>query len=230
MICALQTARKGSKGVPNKTFLDVDGKPLYIYNRTYAIRCKSIDRVFFSSDFNDNMLDICEEDIIHRPANLSTDETSHYAAILHGLIEIEERIGEKVDYLVILLGNNCGAFTEDLTEGIVSASLPYYDSAMSVGRYNMFNPNRAFKLEDSGLQSVLDNDNPKCNERDAFGDIQFFNGSFWICSRKSIIECNGRGPFPWLGNRIAPIYQDSSIMELDEPWQIPIIKRTPIEK
>lgn len=56
-ITAIVVARKGSKRVPNKNMLPLDGQPLFLRKLTQLINSKYIDRVVFGSD-SDEMLKI----------------------------------------------------------------------------------------------------------------------------------------------------------------------------
>ena len=50
-IYALQTARAGSKSVPNKNIINIRGKSLYLHNVQYAQKSKLIKDVFISTDY-----------------------------------------------------------------------------------------------------------------------------------------------------------------------------------
>lgn len=50
MITALIPARGGSKGIPKKNIIDLDGYPLIAYSIVVALKCPSIDRVIVSTD------------------------------------------------------------------------------------------------------------------------------------------------------------------------------------
>ncbi len=50
MIVALIPARGGSKGIPKKNIIDLDGYPLIAYSIVVALNCPSIDRVIVSTD------------------------------------------------------------------------------------------------------------------------------------------------------------------------------------
>lgn len=238
MICALQTTRSGSKSVPNKTLLEVDGKPLYRYNYDAAIHLTVIDHTFITSDVKQIEKEIPPENNIIRPAELCTDHASHYDVIVHGLDEIENRLETKVNILVILLGNNCGATPQLLNESIQQLlNNESLDSCISVGKYNMFNPFRAYiadKLDKSKLQPVyhsragisFQKRGFGSNEKNAFGDIFFFNGTFWTCRTDAIRKNKGAPPFSWLGRNISYIEQSPHVMELDASWQVPIVKAT----
>ena len=53
-VMALIPARGGSKGIPGKNIIEVDGKPLISYSIKHAIESKLCDRVIVSSDSDEN--------------------------------------------------------------------------------------------------------------------------------------------------------------------------------
>ena len=227
-IYALQTARKGSKSVPNKNILAVNGHQLWTHNARAANNCDLIKKTYISTDIQ-QIHEIWNK-TIKRPKHLCGDNGSHYETILHGLNYIENDIKDKVDILVILLGNNNGATKKDL-KGAINALIkdPKADSIMSIGKYNMFNPYRAYKYKDGYAQTYVDQKITKKatksnhNDKNAYGDTYFFNGSFWICRREAIINNNGLLPFPWIGKNILMWEQDASIMEVDAEWQLKLM-------
>ena len=229
-INALQTARNGSKSIPNKNLLMINGKPLYKNNLDNARQSKMIHNVFISTDIP--QIVETEHNVIVRPEYLCRDESSHYDVILHGLHEIDTRTEKVTDILVIILGNALGFHPT-----IVDASIQYMinnpkiDSCMSVAQFNMFTPYRAYKENGEFLTTHVPQEfiretkrTEDFNNKNAYEAALFFNGSFWICRRRAIIDNNGLLPFPWLGHNIKPIHQSPDFQELDAPWQLNIVK------
>ena len=228
-IAALQTARKNSKSVPNKNILEHDGKPFYLHNINYAQKSKYVQDVYVSTDseFIINGADKNKYKVIDRPGYLATDTASHQETIMHGINHIEAEHGKELDIVVVLLGNNVGAFTEDLDTSIEQLqSDKSLDSVISVSEYNMFNPFRAYQINNNRLETVLPQgfiaskkNEHNVNDKKSAGDIYFYNGSFWVCRKAAIVDNNGLLPFPWLGNKIRPFIQ-KDIMEVDATWQL----------
>ena len=233
-IFALQTARGGSKSVPNKNIANVKGIPLYLHNVLHAKNSKYIKNVYISTDIEviQKQASIYNYNTIVRPEELAGDQASHYDTILHGLNSIEVDINDKVDYLVVLLGNSIGAFSEDLDNAIeLLLNNNDADSVQSVSEYNMYNPFRAYKNDDGLLTTYLPQkfikENTKLNninDRSAAGSIYFFNGSFWVIKRDALVNGEGLLPFPWLGNKILPYVQDN-YMEVDAMWQLSYLEK-----
>ena len=87
MIVALQTARAGSKSVPNKNITDVGGHPLFYHNIVSCLGAKSIEKVFISTncEFIKNYELPNGIEIIHRPDHLCGDDSSHKETMKHGI-------------------------------------------------------------------------------------------------------------------------------------------------
>jgi CMP-N-acetylneuraminic acid synthetase len=232
-IYALQTARAGSKSVPNKNIMNIKGMPLYLHNALYALDSSKIEDVFISTDYDS--IDEAKEKygykVIRRPDELCQDQSSHQEVMIHGMNEIEKRTNKECDILVVLFGNTLGARTEDLDAGIeMLLNDPSLDSVQAVSEYTMFNPFRAFKIVDDKLETIVDQEFIKnnvkgklSNDRNAAGKVYFMNGSFWIIRKKTLMDNNGHLPFSFLGKNIGAYVQDT-LMELDAPWQIKFLE------
>jgi len=232
-IYALQTARAGSKSVKSKNTMYFDDKPLFQHPVEKALTSKLIKHVYISTDIylikrnSDNL----PYKIIPRPEDLAGDNSSHHDVMIHGLTEIERMEREDVDILVILLGNSLGAEGTELDEAIqFLIENPEYDSVQSVSEFNMFNPFRAFTIEDDLLktymkQSVISRGTKidNVNDKNSAGDIYFANGSFFICRKDVLMKRQGLLPFPWLGHKIKPWVQ-AVTMEIDAYWQSSVLR------
>ena len=227
-VYALQTARAGSKSVKSKNTMLFDDKPLFQHPVEKALESKLIKKVYISTDIylikrnSDNL----PYRIISRPESLAGDDSSHHDVMIHGICEIEKREEEDVDILVILLGNSLGAEGKELDKAVqFLIDNPGYDSVQSVSEFNMFNPFRAFTIENDLLKTYMDQkvissgtkiDN--VNDKNSAGDIYFANGSFFICRKDVLMKREGFLPFPWLGYKIKPWVQEVT-MEIDAYWQ-----------
>ena len=76
-------ARKGSKGLPNKNELVINGKPLIAYTIEAAIK-SNLDEIYVSSDSSSVEI-ICKEhdlEFIRRPKNLASDNSLMHETII----------------------------------------------------------------------------------------------------------------------------------------------------
>lgn len=96
---AIIPARGGSKRLPRKNALDLNGKPLIAYTIEAGLKSQYIDEVIVTSD-NDEILDIAEEYgslIIKRPEELASDTSTTFDAIKHTIENVKN-----YDYVVLL--------------------------------------------------------------------------------------------------------------------------------
>ena len=93
-ITAIIPARGGSKGIPNKNIVDVNGHPLVAYTILLCLNCDNIDNVYVSTD-SKKIADISRSygaKIIERPKELATDSSTDDGFLNHffDLLEVEE--------------------------------------------------------------------------------------------------------------------------------------------
>jgi len=104
IICTI-CARGGSKGVPNKNFRPLAGKPLIAHTVTQAKESGLFDAIAVSSD-SDEILRIAGEwgadHLVKRPDELATDNAAKVPSMQHCVQEVENRTGKKFDVVVDL--------------------------------------------------------------------------------------------------------------------------------
>lgn len=97
-------ARGGSKGIPNKNIIEVEGKPLIKYSIDAALESKYVDRIVVSTD-SEEIAKVSAEsgaDVpFLRPVSLSTDTAKTIDALIHAVNTLKEN-GSAYDYLVLL--------------------------------------------------------------------------------------------------------------------------------
>jgi hypothetical protein len=234
MITALILGRKGSRGFPGKNTMPVFGHPLAWYPMRTALNVNEIDKVFLSTDDPDLMqiaknLDI---EIIKRPEYLANDEALGEHAYVHGFDEIKKRNQNKIIELIVLLFCNAATISATaISEGInLLRNQPSFDSAVTVSRYNMWSPLRARKLDDRGclipfvpFEVFGDPKTLNC-DRDSQGDVWYADMGCSVV-RPHCLENLDDGLLPqkWMGESIAPIYQEAGC-DIDFEWQVPVVE------
>tara|TARA_A100001201_G_scaffold131327_1_gene117460 strand:- start:464 stop:1168 length:705 start_codon:yes stop_codon:yes gene_type:complete len=226
-VIALSTARKGSKSVHNKNILPVNGTPLFLHPIKKALESKKISSVYCSTN-DDKIVALSnyhDYNVVRRPDNLCTDTSKHEDAIIHAIHEVENKTGEKIDVIVLLLGNTLGADAVDIDNAI--DLLDGYDSVVSVNKMNMYNPSRAWMIEDGKCKTFVSQDmlgqNDLPNDKNSLGDVYFFNGNFQVLRKDVVISGKGDLPYKWLGRSIRPYIQNEVYMEVDAKWQLDYI-------
>ena len=94
-IIAIILARGGSKGIPGKNIIDFCGKPLIVWTIEQLKQSRGINSIWVSSD-SEKILSVsqtCGAEIIHRPAEISSDAATSESGWLHALDYIENKVG-----------------------------------------------------------------------------------------------------------------------------------------
>jgi len=117
-------ARGGSKGIPRKNIIDVNGKPLIQYTIEAAKASKAKD-VYISTDCSAIMLEAIKHkaNVIMRPSNISGDNSKSEDALLHFANTIS------FDILVFIQPTSPLLLSEDIDKGI--DMMGEYDSVFS---------------------------------------------------------------------------------------------------
>ncbi len=99
-ILAVILARGGSKRIPGKNLVKLNGKPLLWYAFDSSKNSKYIDEIILSSDDN-KIIEFSKKNSIRtikRPKSISKDDSTSISAILHVL----ENIKEEYDEIILL--------------------------------------------------------------------------------------------------------------------------------
>lgn len=226
MISALIIGRAGSKGFPNKNYSRVLGRPLCVYPLMAAQFSGSVDRVFVATD-SEEITQIASSfgaEIIPLPEYIANEES--FSAFRYGTEAITARCGLP-ELLVLLFCNGATILSQTIEAGItLLRNNPKFDSATTVSCYNMWSPLRAHKIvADGSLEPFFEHslfDNATC-DRDSQGDVWFPDCSAFIVRPRCFWDGRGKPPFPWLGDRIAPLKQWGGL-DVDFEWQVPQVE------
>lgn len=233
MIVALVIGRKGSKGFPEKNTSLVLGNQLAWYPMITAKKVTKINKVYLSTD-DPKLVKIAKSldiEIINRPKHLASDKALGEDAFKHGYEEILKRENNTIELMVLLFCNSATVSLKSINKGIsILNKNSFFDSAVTVSRYNMWSPIRARKLSNDGSLEpfvpfgAYDNSKEINCDRDGMGDIWFADMGCSII-RPCCLEKLDSGLLPhrWMGKKIAPIYQEAGF-DVDYEWQIPLLE------
>ncbi|CAL7889495.1 acylneuraminate cytidylyltransferase family protein [Fusobacterium necrophorum] len=103
-ILAVIPARGGSKGIPKKNILEIEGIPLIAYTLQESQKSKYLDRTIISTD-DLKIKEVAEqyggEVPFLRPVELAQDTSKTIDCIVHAVDSLK-KMGEEYDYVVIL--------------------------------------------------------------------------------------------------------------------------------
>jgi len=102
-IVAIITARGGSKGLPRKNVLDLQGKPLIAHTIDAAIKSNIFSKIVVTTDDDEikNVSTRYGADVIDRPKRLATDTASSLDVIEHALLTLAEK-GNAYSHFILL--------------------------------------------------------------------------------------------------------------------------------
>ena len=167
---AVILARGGSKGIPNKNFKNLNGKPLICYAINEAFASK-VDEVWVSTDCP-KIKWITEHlyaKVLDRPNEFATDEASSESALLHFSRSVE------FDRMVFIQPTSPLLKAKYINQGL--SMMDEYDSVFSVCREH-FLPRWSLAVQ------PLNFDNGDRVRRQDMEDTYIENGAFYITTKK----------------------------------------------
>ena len=100
-IIAIIPARGGSKGIPGKNLIPINGRPLIEWSINHALSSALVDEVWVSSD-SQEILKFSESvgaKTITRPVEISGDKASSESAWIDAIIQIQ-KIDKSIELVV----------------------------------------------------------------------------------------------------------------------------------
>lgn len=175
-IVSLITARGGSKGIPLKNIVDVNGKPLIWYSIDASSK-SNVDETWVSSDDNE-ILKVSMNygaNLIRRPDELSNDVIMPDEALLH--------FSQKVDFdvLVFIQPTSPMIKSEYINEGIKMIKSDKYDSVFTATKEHWI------PRWDKNVQPVDWNIHKRPRRQDK-PELYTENGMFYITKRESLLS------------------------------------------
>jgi len=206
---AIIPARGGSKRLPRKNILDLDGEPLIAYSIESAQKSKYIDKVIVSSDDNE-ILKISQTygiDILKRPAELASDTSTSFDAIKHAI-----KHSNKYDYIILLQPTSPLRNFKHIEEAIELLEEKNADAIISVCEMD-HSPlwsntlNESFSMKGFLRDEVL---NKRSQDLETYYRL---NGAIYICKTNKLLE---EESFFLKENIFAYIMDRKSSIDIDE--------------
>ena len=169
-------ARGGSKEIPKKNIIDINGKPLISYAIEASIKSDSHE-TWVSTD-DEEIARISREygaKVIKRPKEISTDNATSESALLHFTEEIKD-----FDILIFLQATCPFVEYSDINKALVL--IKKYDSVISVSRLDQF------IWSDSGpMYDINNRERRQCREQ-----TYVETGSIFVTTRQGLIKSKNR--------------------------------------
>ena len=182
-VLAIIPARGGSKGLPKKNILPLDGKPLVAYTIESAKDCSLIDRTILSTDSHE-IAEIGKEWGVEvpfiRPSELATD-TAHPYKVLQHAIRFLESTEDYIPDIILTLQPTSPLRTSKHIHELINVIQNNFelDSAISVCE-TPFSPYWMFTADDNILRPfVVDGNNYSLFRRQELNRVYKPNGAVY---------------------------------------------------
>lgn len=198
-IVAVIPARGGSKGIPDKNLQTVGGIPLLVRAIRSCQAAKLINLVVVSTD-SDQIANSALEagaKVIRRPAELSTDESTSEAALLHVVGELEKE-NIRPDSIVFVQCTTPFVEPSDI-DGTVQL-LDSYDSALTVAPSHRF----VWKHDESKNGVGVNHTPNKRSRRQELAPEFIETGGVYAMNTAGLIA-NGHRFFGRIGLHVVPV-------------------------
>jgi CMP-N,N'-diacetyllegionaminic acid synthase len=226
-ILAVIPARGGSKGISLKNIALLRGRPLIAYTIDAAREATSLERIIVSTD-NEEIAAVSYSlgaEVVMRPAELATDETSTIAVLQHVVTELAET-GYRPDAVMTLQPTSPLRTSKHIDEAARAfANDPLADSLVScIEVPHVFHPNSVMRLTIAGsLLPFLDL--PQPGRRQDKEPVFARNGAaIYITSTKRLCE------FIFGGRLIPYMMSDEVSIDIDQPADLAIAERLLAER
>jgi N-acylneuraminate cytidylyltransferase len=225
-VLALIPARGGSKGIPRKNVLVLDGKPLIAYSIEHARASRRISRVLVSTDDEEIARvarDWGAEVPFIRPDDLATDLSPDIDVFRHALDWLADREGYRPDLVVHLRPTGPIRQVELVDEAIDRLQAdPSADAIRSVS-VALQTPYKMWRLMPDGrmepalrVEGLTD---AQSRPRQQLPVVYWQNGYVDVLRPRAIFE---KGSM-W-GDRVLPFLVDEALLDLDYPDDIPAVE------
>jgi CMP-N,N'-diacetyllegionaminic acid synthase len=160
-VVAVIPARGGSKGIPRKNLVQLNGRPLIAHTIEAALGSLCVDRVLVSTD-DSEIAELAKvlgaESPFLRPAALADDTAPMLGVLQHTLDWLQEQ-GESVEALVLLQPTSPLRTNHHISECVSLFRSTSASSVVSIVEVpHQFNPVSVMRLSAKGfLESFLDN-------------------------------------------------------------------------
>jgi len=176
-ILCIIPARGGSKGVPRKNLLDLNGETLLGRTIGHAQASGEVNRIVVSTDDDEiaEEANYCGEEAIMRPAELSTDEAKSEDALIHVLKILLREENYEPDLVVFLQCTSPIRQPNDIDHAIKQLQKESLDSLFSVCKFEGF----VWRDEDAQARRVTNRFSEWVRRQDRPQDY-LENGSIYI--------------------------------------------------
>ncbi|MBE7411812.1 MAG: acylneuraminate cytidylyltransferase family protein [Leptospiraceae bacterium] len=188
-IFAFVFARGGSKGLPGKNIMELDGKPLLKYSIDIARSIESIEKIFVSTD-DSSIANIARENgaiVIERPKTLAEDNSPEWLAWQHSIQWVTENHGS-FDYFVSLPATSPLRNKEDIENSIAKMQLEDADICVAYTPANRSPYFNMVKVNEEGCLELVNKPDSAIVRRQDAPKVYDLTTVVYVSKPKHILE------------------------------------------
>ena len=219
-ILAIVPARGGSKGIPGKNMVDLNGKPLMQYTFDAAKESKFVDRILLSTD-DEKFAEFGRSrgiDVEMRPAELATDTAVMKDVINYHLDSLAEK-GYTPDIFILLQPTSPLRTSQHIDEALkLLTDDETADAIVSVmDMPHQYLPMKIMKMDDSGALKFYQEDGEKYTTRQALPHLYARNGAAIYAVYTDVYRKTGS----LYGTRCLPyVMEEEDSVDIDKPFDL----------
>jgi CMP-N,N'-diacetyllegionaminic acid synthase len=187
---AIIPARAGSKRLPRKNSLNLNGKPLIAWSIEAGLKSKYIDEVMVTTD-DDEIIEIAKifkaNVPFKRPNVLASDHATRSEVIRHTIEFYEQELNKKFDYVVFLQPTSPLRNAKHIDESIEYMFVKKCDAIVSVCEVDHPIHWSGVLPEDKSMSKFLDNAAVQSRSQD-LEKYYRLNGAIYICNVQKFLE------------------------------------------
>ena len=219
-ILAIVPARGGSKGIPGKNMVDLNGKPLMQYTFDAAKESKYIDRILLSTD-DEKFAEFGRSQGIEvemRPEELATDTAVMKDVINYHLDRLAEK-GYTPDIFILLQPTSPLRTVQHIDDALkLLIEDETADAIVSVmDMPHQYLPMKIMKMDDSGALKFYQEDGEKYTIRQALPHLYARNGAAIYAVYTDVYRKTGS----LYGTRCLPyVMEEEDSVDIDKPFDL----------
>jgi|TARA_B100001094_G_scaffold96293_1_gene92227 CMP-N,N'-diacetyllegionaminic acid synthase len=214
-VMAITLARGGSKRVPRKNVLDINGKPLVQYTIDEVRKSKYVDNYIVSTDDSD-IKELCRDlgqTYYNRRPVSDTQKSSD------GILEVLKGM-DKPHYVIEVMCTNPLKKVDDIDGVIEKIEESQADTVCSVVRVWDYHPSRIKFMNDDGTMKDVHPEIPETRRQDLNPPAYIRNGSIYAMTWNHLHVKETR----YDKNTVAYIMPEERTINIDEPIDLELAR------